>query len=77
MPTLQLFRTYKVSNILITELMARGFEQQHIMYKEFIYTFWGGGSHSLPNPAFLWNLKLETKFEQEYVRCVRNEKECL
>jgi hypothetical protein len=35
-------------------------------------------SHSVPNPAFLNNSNtnedITTKFEQEYVRCVRNEK---
>ena len=38
-------------------------------------------SHSLRNPAFLINSNtnedIATKFEQEYVRCVRNEKECV
>jgi len=38
-------------------------------------------SHSLPNPAFFNNSNtnedIATKFEQEYVRCVRNEKECV
>ena len=36
-------------------------------------------SHSLPNPAFNnsnTNEDTAKTFEQEYVRCVRNEKEC-
>jgi hypothetical protein len=38
-------------------------------------------SHSLPNPAFLNNSNtnedIATRFEQEYVRCVRNEEKCV
>jgi len=38
-------------------------------------------SHSLLNTAFFNNSNtnedIATKFEQEYVRCVRNEKECV
>ena len=38
-------------------------------------------SHSLSNPAifnkFTTNENIATKLEQEYLRCVRNEKECV
>jgi hypothetical protein len=38
-------------------------------------------SHYLPNPALLSNSDtnddIATRFEQEYVRCVRNEEECV
>jgi hypothetical protein len=39
-------------------------------------------SHSLPNPAFFFNNSnnhedIVMKFEQEYVRCVRNKEECV
>ena len=42
---------------------------------------WYRVSHSLPNPAFFSNSNpnedIATEFEQEYVRCVRNENECV
>ena len=38
-------------------------------------------SHSLPNTALIYNFNtnenIATKFEQDYVRCVRNVKECV
>ena len=44
---------------------------------EYIYSM----SHLLLNPAFFNNSNtkkdIATKFEQEYVRCVRNEEECV